>query len=63
MQRFQNEATYFEEMPMQALHRKGFRFQIGTYQTNIDHFLHDDLDRVPARILINSLNVINECGR
>jgi hypothetical protein len=44
---------------MQALQHKGFSFQNCTYQTSIDNFLHDDLDRVPARILITSFNVIN----
>ena len=34
------------------------RIQKCTYQTNSD-LLHDNLNRVPARILINSFNVIN----
>jgi hypothetical protein len=44
---------------MQALQHTGFSFQNCTYQTNVDHFLHDGFDRVPARILIDSFNVIN----
>ena len=35
------------------------RIQKCTYQTNSDDLLHDNLNRVPARILINSFNVIN----